>query len=247
MPDDLENPRPDHPGARTKEGRNPAFGERGVRRDYILARLERDGRHGLAEAIRAGQVSAWAVAIELGWTSRPERLGTGSSNAEKLRAGAMRTLRQEGAFDVPSGELGPAEKMELITGPGQMGSFFRTREELHRAWLVGRDELLARAQPGRRPAGYYEFEWEGDRPPYDLERSTLWRLGLLDEAERAALETEWREEFDRAQAPGFVEYENSGIVTGARARRLYYAWADIPREFVKRWRAERRARQKSAA
>jgi hypothetical protein len=161
----------------------------------------------------------------------------------------LRGLRREGVLPRASeaSELGPGEMMELITGPGAMGSRFRTREELHRAWLAGRDELLARAPPGRRPAGYYEFEWEGDRPPYDLERSTLWRLGLLNEAERAALEREWRQEFERAWAPGFVEYENSKMVKGARARRLYWAWADVPRELVEQWTAERRRRKRTAA
>jgi hypothetical protein len=144
--------------------------------------------------------------------------------------------------DEALGVLDPAELQELQLGPSpHLGSRFRTREELRAAWEASREELLRRAQPGRRPQAYYEFEWEGARPPYDLERSTLWRLGLVSEAERTVLETEWREEFDRAQAPGFVEYENSGIVTGARARRLYYAWADIPRELQRRWRRRQRA------
>jgi len=72
MPDDPAQPRlGKHGGPRTKGQRNPETRPTGVRRDYILRRLERDGRHDLAEAIREGRVSAYTIACELGWTRRP--------------------------------------------------------------------------------------------------------------------------------------------------------------------------------
>ena len=49
--------------------------------------------------------------------------------------------------------------MELWLGPGPRGSLFRSREQLHDAWLQGRAEVMAQwAKNGRRPAGWWEFE-----------------------------------------------------------------------------------------
>src|SRR5262249_58222056 len=96
---------------------------------------------------------------------------------------------------------------------------------------------------GRRPAGFYEFEWEGSRPAYDVERSTLWRAGVLSAEEKAELEREWRREFETAQTPDFSMNTGCEILTGARARTAHYRWADVPHELVKRWeKAERRRR-----
>ena len=101
------------------------------------------------------------------------------------------------------------------------------------------------------PQGFYEFEFDGPRPPYDLERSTLWRMGLLSVDEKAALEAEWKAAFQEARAPDFTVNDGSGeILVGDCARAAHYAWADIPRELVKRWSAvvrRRRARQPVAS
>jgi hypothetical protein len=228
---------------------------RGTSRTHLLARFRREGLGDLADAVEGGRLSALTAAVELGWIRRPPTVG-GSPNRAKRRALLLHALRREGLFSAtPHGEGGstPAEVadatelMELTIGPGQMGSVFPNRESLRVAWEQNRAALLKRSQPGRRPAGFYEFEWEGDRPPHDLERSTLWRLGLLDEAERAALETEWRDEFNRCMAPDFAIARAwpDDLLTGNAARAEHLAWADVPHELRQRWR--RRARQKSAA
>jgi hypothetical protein len=241
MPDELVSPKLGrHGGPRTKGIRSPQPIPKGVRRDYVLARLERDGRHGLAAVIRAGRVSAHTIAVELGWIKRPAVLG-GSPNAALRREAVVHALRREGVLPGATADLrglDPAELMELTIGPGQMGSVFRTHAEVRSAWEMARDELLQRARPGRRPAAWWVFD-AGDLqyPSYDLERSTLWRAGVLSEAERAALETEWREEFDRAQAPDFMIARAwpEDLLEGPAARDAHCAWADIPAELVEAW------------
>src|SRR5215831_10023486 len=109
MPDDLGQPRlGPHGGPRTKGVRNPKILPSGGRRDYILARLERDGRHDLAAAIREERVSALTIAVQMGWTKRPESLGLGSGNAAKRREHQLRALSGEG--------LSPGQMMELWLG-----------------------------------------------------------------------------------------------------------------------------------
>ena len=65
---------------------------RGTSRTYIVERLRREGMPDLADAVEDGQVSAYAIACELGWQKRPEPLGTGSPNEAKRRAWRLRAL-----------------------------------------------------------------------------------------------------------------------------------------------------------
>ena len=133
--------------------------------------------------------------------------------------------------------MGPSDK-----------SVFTSREELKNAWERARERMMASLSPGRRPQGYYEFEYPGVRPPYDLERSSLWREGLLTAEEKTALEREWRREFETAQAPDFSVSTGDGILHGELARIAHYQGADIPYELAKRWTAAaRRKRGKLAA
>jgi hypothetical protein len=222
MPDDLGQPKlGPHGGPRARGQRNPETRPTGVRRDYILRRLERDGRHDLAEAIREGRVSAYTIAVELGWTKRAEPISA-RTNAAKRRQHQLRVI---------AGELGPGQKMELIYGPSPaMGSYFDSREALQSAWVACRDELLARANPGRRPQAFYEFEFDGPRPQYDEERSTLWRMNLLPAEEKVVLEAEWKVEFEKARG------------MSAQERREHLTFHDVPDELVREWMAERRRR-----
>jgi hypothetical protein len=64
----------------------------GTSRAYILARLRREGMTDLADAIKRKQVSAYAIACELGWQKRRKPLGTGSRNASRRRAFRLREL-----------------------------------------------------------------------------------------------------------------------------------------------------------
>jgi hypothetical protein len=132
--------------------------------------------------------------------------------------------------------LGVAELGELSWGPASQGSLFETREALREAWLLGRDYLLKHwANSARRPAAFYELEWQGEPPDYDVERSTLWRTNMLAPAEKAAVEQEWLQEFEAAHARGL----------DAKRRRQHYAWADIPAELVSKWTAQRRRKAKT--
>jgi len=212
---------PDEPTGRQQ---NPKHGNSVA---YIVSRLERDGRHDLVQAIRDERVSAFAVAAELGWVTRPPTLRA-LTNQAKRRQGQFRAITGEG--------LSAGQAMELWLGPNHSssGSLFNSREELVQAWTEHRDEIMRQwGSHGRRPAAYYEFEWDGPRPPYATERSTLWRApGVLSESERIEVETEWQREFAAARGKS------------ARERREHYEFHDIPNELVERWQGERRRRSK---
>jgi hypothetical protein len=60
----------------------------GTSRDYIIGRLRREKLDHLADAVECGEVSAYAIACELGWQKR-KVLGTGSENQAKRRAFAL--------------------------------------------------------------------------------------------------------------------------------------------------------------
>jgi hypothetical protein len=152
------------------------------------------------------------------------------------------------ADDDDLGGLPPAEAMELWLGPNpNLGSLFHTPEQARAMWSQHRDELMRHfGSDGRRPVAWWRFEAPFPYPGLDVERSTLWRAGVLSEEEKLRLEVEWRQEFDHAWEPGFVEYENSEMIQGVRARRLHFEWADIPHELVEQWTAERRRQRRRA-
>jgi hypothetical protein len=236
-----------HGGRRAKGVGDPDRPFRGGRREYVLARLERDGRHDLAAAIRAGRVSAYTVAIELGWIARPARIGTGSDNAQKRRQLQLRALIRAGLFNAPhvgggDQHLDPGEALELIVGPNSnMGSLFRTRDELRAAWERGRDELMARASPGKRPQAWWQFDaGELRHPGSERERSCLWRAGRLSAAEKVELEQLWFAEWTRCSSPKFaisLPWPNEPI-SGEAARRRHLELHDVPTELSKIWESE---------
>jgi hypothetical protein len=67
-------------------------GHQGNSREYLLQRLRLAGRPDLVEAVEAGKVSAYSVAVSLGWQKRRPTLGTGSPNASKRRFHRLRAL-----------------------------------------------------------------------------------------------------------------------------------------------------------
>jgi hypothetical protein len=210
---------PDEPTGRQQ---NPQHGNS---RAYILDRLERAGRHDLADAIRADRVSAFAVACQMGWSERPANIGNGSRNQAKKRERDLRALAGDTNLLSQLQEL-------WLGGDRSQGSVFRSREELVLAWQEHRDRVMALwGSHGRRPMAWWEFE-AGDlrHPGYFHERSTLWRAGVLSDAERAELEAEWRQEFDAAREKG------------ARERREAFEHHDIPAELVERWSAQKKRR-----
>jgi hypothetical protein len=212
----------------------------GNSRAYIIDRLKRENQTELAAAVEAGTLSAFTAAVQCGWSKRPAAAAAVTHQARKRRV-RLQAITGDG--------LSPGQKMELIYGPGASGSLFRDREHLESAWAACRDELLERANPGRRPAIWWMLEATISYPGYGSERSVLWRMDLLSADERLALETEWRAAFRESQAPDFTVNDGSGeLLKGDCARQAHYAWADIPRELVKRWTAaaRRRARRQGA-
>ena len=211
----------------------------GTSKAYIVDRLKREGETALLDAVTTGKITAMTAAVELGWVLRPPKRG-GNTQRTKRIAHQVRTITGEG--------LSGGQMMELWLGPNPTGSLFDSREQLVAAWEANRDAIMRQwGSRGRRPAGWYEFEHEGPRPPYDEERSTLWRAGVLAESERAELEREWRAEVETAQAPDFTVNDGSGeLLKGDCARAAHYAHHDIPRELTRKWLAAARRRRTRA-
>jgi hypothetical protein len=140
--------------------------------------------------------------------------------------------------DIDACGLTHSELQELWLGPCNGGSVFDTPEQLHDAWLRGRDVVMRLwGSHGRGPQAWWFL---GDAaslgltwPGYDAEKSCLYAAGALSEAERAELEVTWREAFAVARGKS------------AKERREAYEFADIPNELIERWQGERRRRSKT--
>jgi hypothetical protein len=246
MSDDLgQPPLGKHGGPRKRGERNPETMPTGVRRDYILRRLERDGRHDLAQAIREDRVSAYSIAVELGWTKRAEPIGTGSINASKQRQYRLRTLMNGGALprtgagDIDSCGLTYSELQELWLGPCN-GSVFDTTEQLRAAWDRGRDVVMRLwATNGKRPMAWWCFEAPGlglTWPGYDHQQSYLYEHNVLSETEREQLLARWRKEFEQACS-----------LKDTAARKAHLDWAGVPASLRRQWQAERRRHRRQSA
>jgi hypothetical protein len=62
---------------------------RGTGRAYLLYRLQHGGHAELLAAVRAGKLSVYAAACEVGIVKRPTPSGAGSPNMAKRRAYAI--------------------------------------------------------------------------------------------------------------------------------------------------------------
>jgi len=212
--------------------------QHGHSRAYILDRLRRENRADLADAIERDEVSAFSVAVSLGWTKRPPTLAAVTHQARK----------RQHRFQAIDGSLSAGQMMELQYGNNpSAGSLFGSREELERAWQQARERLLEGCRPGRRVMAWWEFESTVPYPGYGSERSALWRMGLLSADEKDTLEREWKAEFETAQAPDFTLHDGTGILMGDCARAAHYRWADIPNTLIKRWSTAARRRRAKAA
>ena len=86
---------PPFPGVKPERNTNrpsPMPTQAGNSRVHFIRKLRREGLDDLADAVEAGEVSAFAVAVELGWRRRPEPLGTGSPNATMRRVFRLRRV-----------------------------------------------------------------------------------------------------------------------------------------------------------
>jgi len=125
------------------------------------------------------------------------------------------------ASAIASGELTSAQREFLCYGPKDAyDDAFPDESAVLAAWEAHKEHLLADYAVGRRPWGWRAIDfpqipWRG----YDRERSINWRAGVLGVEEKTTLERQWREDFEAGRD---------------------LKWADIPRELVRQWRAERR-------
>jgi hypothetical protein len=146
--------------------------------------------------------------------------------------------------------LSHGQEMFLLYGPAdRWEDAFADEREVCEAWRQHRVRILTSYRHGRRPWAWWALE-AGDLryPGHDKERAVLYEVGLLTETEVTELTAKWREDFERAQQPGFtycVGFAKPGdtVATwleGAAARRAHYRWAGTPRSLLKEWRTQRR-------
>jgi hypothetical protein len=125
---------------------------------------------------------------------------------------------------IAPGELNSNQRTFLLYGPRDpFDDAFPDEAAVIAAWEKHREQLLADYAVGRRPwtwraLDHPDLRWRG----FDRERSSLWRAGVLSAVERIQLEAQWREDFERGRD---------------------LTWADVPRELVKQWKAERRSKK----
>jgi hypothetical protein len=74
----------------------PTVRHYGTSKSYIVSRLRREGLVHLVAAVESGRLSAFSIAVRLGWAARRPTLGTGSPNAAKRRQHQFSTLLREG-------------------------------------------------------------------------------------------------------------------------------------------------------
>jgi hypothetical protein len=222
----------------TNESSSPT--KNGTGRAYIINRLKRAGHVDWLQAIQDGKVSAFAVAVTLGWAKRPPtRSGARANQAkrrhhvmlaeERLRISDGRDLQPNGnrhnCASLTPDELTSDQRTFLLYGPDdRVEHAFDTESQVEAAWQRHRDVLLACCQPGRRPWGWRVF----DRPEirwvdYEHEQALNWRAGnVLTPEEKIQVETMWREDFERGRD-----------------------LKSVPRELVRQWKkAQRQQKEK---
>jgi hypothetical protein len=222
---------PDIPSAALKNGRL-----HGTSRAYILDRLRRENQRNWIAAIESGGVSAFAVAVELGWARRPPTKRGAAANQAKRRRHSLVEEQRRISGSRPD-DLTLLQEQELWLGISHHGSVFRSRAEAEMAWQTHREHLMQNwAHDGKRPAGWWAFEAPFPRPPFGHEASRLYAAGLLAAEEAAKLEADWKEQFIRAQQPGFFYCAGPGqLYHREEARQRHYVWADIPVALVEAW------------
>jgi hypothetical protein len=83
------------------------------------------------------------------------------------------------------------QRAELLIGEAPYGSAFASDAQRRAAWVAHREVLLARpGQYGRRPWAWWQYEAGFEAP--DDEAAALIRMGVVDDAERAAIYAWWR-------------------------------------------------------
>lgn len=207
---------------------------------YIVSRLRRENKIDLAAAVEGGSISAFAAAVECGWTKRPPTLRSVTNQAHR-RNFQLRAIAGAPPLD---------QLMEMWLGPSHNGSVFDSPEALRAAWETHRDEVMRLwGQHGRRPMAWWCFDAPGLGlmwPGYFRQQSYLFDAGVLEEPERVALLAFWRKEFERTYRPGFSHTAGPGeIFHGAAARRKHLDWADVPDSLRQQWTAERRRRPRA--
>jgi hypothetical protein len=146
------------------------------------------------------------------------------------------------------------QEMVLRYGPDERwADAFRDEDEHRDAWIRNRNHFLALYRHGRRPQAWWQFESPIPYPGYDREQATLYQAGLLGEEEAASLVNEWRQDFERAQEPGFMYCAGfakpsdtvATWLSGEAARKAHLKWAGVPHTLIRKWTAERRRRRKT--
>jgi hypothetical protein len=90
----------------------------------------------------------------------------------------------------------------------------------------------------------YESPFQNPQHPgIDHERSILYEFSdVLSADERAELEAQWRQDFERSWSPNFSFYADGKIYSGDDARWGHWLFVDLPPPLLDKWMAERERR-----
>jgi hypothetical protein len=154
----------------------------------------------------------------------------------------------------PRHRLSFFEELSLEYGERANRPAFSTDSERQEAWARHRNHLMRRWRRGWRSRAWWDYEAPIPLPcDPEYEKAALWEANLLSGAERAELEAFWREQFERAQKPGFqhcIGHKKpcdtfATWIEGAAAKRAHYKWAGIPNSLLEKWKTERRRKSKT--
>src|SRR6516162_11163977 len=88
--------------------------------EYLTKRLRKGGHFALLAAVERGDISAYAAAEECGFVTRRPILGTGSENASRRRAFAIRAALRDIDAQQQDDGLAPTEETRREESPAMM-------------------------------------------------------------------------------------------------------------------------------
>ena len=155
--------------------------QNGTSRAYLIERLRREGHADLLAAIDSRELSAYAAAVSLGWTTRHPTNGRGSTNQARRREHALNNVTREPSAATPPDRLNHEQDMSLTYGdlPGRE-AFAATRRAARPGFVIA-TSLLRYCVAGQRPQAWWDYESPIPYPGRDYAGAALFEAGLLSE------------------------------------------------------------------
>ena len=138
--------------------------QNGTSRAYLIERLRREGHVDLLAAIDRRELSAYAAAVSLGWTTRHETNGRGSTNQARRREHALSNVTREPSAATPRSSGPQAAFSDEILGLFLQLEPLRKWNEEYAEKSLRLSELLGLEQ--ERIRYFVHVNETGSRPPW---------------------------------------------------------------------------------